>query len=158
MKKTILILIGVGLLMILLIARLIFQQTNHNDDERKWFAKELGYEFTARVDTVWIFNENAGRLRCVLITGDPQIEREDSLKRFFKQYDMLYLIFKRSADSIYFMLPENIKLVARGDSVRVSSRENSIEFFREGKPLMTDSLTETLTGYSRPFFMKRDKK
>lgn len=158
MKRTILIFIGVGLLMLLLIARLIFKQISDDDDERKWFVKELGYEFTARVDTVWIFNANAGRLRCVLTHGDPQIEREDSLKRHFKQHDRLFLIFKRSADSLYFMLPEKIKLVAQGDSVRVSSRENSISFFREGKPLMTDSLTETLIGYSRPFFMKREKR
>jgi hypothetical protein len=154
MKRTILILSGIALVMLLLIARLIFKQNSGATDERKWFVKALRYEFSAQVDSVWMFNPGAGRLRCLLTSGDAQINREDSLKRIFKQHDMLYLIFKRSADSITFILPNHANLVAKGDSVRVSSHENRIQFFRAGKPVVTDSLSEILTGYSRPFFMK----
>jgi hypothetical protein len=60
-------------------------------------------------------------------------------------------------DSITFNLPNHASLVAKGDSFRVSSRENKIQFFRDGKPLVADSLSETLTGYSRPFFLKKRK-
>lgn len=155
MKRTVLILIGIALLMLLLTARIIFKQKNSVTDERKWFAKALRYEFTAQVDSVWMFNQNAGRIRCLLTSGDPQTGREDSLKRLFKHHDMLYMIFKRSADSITFVLPNHANLLAKGDSVRVCSRENSIQFFRAGKPVVTGSLSETLTGFSRPFFMKK---
>lgn len=155
MKKAILIILGIGLLCALLIARLVFKQRGGMIDERAWFVKALRYEFSARVDTVVMFNQHSGRLRCVLKEGDPQIHREDSLKKLFKHHDMLYLIFKRSGDSITFVLPDHADLVNKGDSVQVSSRENRIEFFRDGEPITTGSLTETLTGFSRPFFFKK---
>ena len=154
MKRTVVILIGIALLSLLLITRLLFKQNSSMTDEREWFVKALRYEFSAQVDCVWMFNQNAGRLRCLLTEGDPQIYREDSLKKLFKEHDMLYLIFKRSVDSIIFVLPNHANRVTKGDSVRVSSRENIIQFFRAGQPVATDSLTETLTGFSRPFFIK----
>ena len=83
MKKTLLILGGIALLCVLLIARLLFVQNSSMTEERAWFAKELQYEFSAQVDSVWMFNENAGRLRCLITSGDPQVHREDSLKKLF---------------------------------------------------------------------------
>ncbi len=154
MKRTVIILTGIAFITLLLFVRLLFNQNNSATDERKWFVESLRYEFSAKVASVTMFNENSARLTCLLIVGDPQIEREDSLKRFFKKHDMLYLIFKRSDDSITFVLPNHASHVAKGDSVCVSSRENSIQFFRAGQLVMTDSLTKTLTGYGRPFFIK----
>ena len=154
MKKTLLILGGIGLLCFLLVVRLFVRQNNDMDKEREWFAKALRYEFSAQVDSVQMFNENTGKLWCRLTSGNPQVVREDSLKRLFKEYDMLYLIFHRSGDSILFIAP-NIKLLARGDSVRVSSEKNSIQFFRDKKQVVSDELSATLTGFGRPFFLKR---
>ena len=155
MKKTLLILGGIALLCLLLLARLLFGQRSGMLEERQWFAKALRYEFSAQVDSVRMFNATTGRLWCRITAGDPQIYREDSLKRSFKKHDMLYLIFHRSADSIIFIVP-NGKLVAKGDSVRVSSQQNTIQFFRAGKQVATASLSATLTGYGRPFFLKRN--
>src|SRR5688500_19845785 len=121
--KTWLIVGGIGLVCILLVARLFFRQHNRMTSEREWFAGALRYEFSAQVDSVRMFNANTGRLWCRITAGDPQVHREDSLKRSFKQHDMLYLIFHRSADSIIFIIP-NANLVAKGDSVHVSSRKN----------------------------------
>jgi hypothetical protein len=154
-KKTFLILGGVALLCALLIARKLFRERTGFIRERKWFAKAIGYEFSAEVDTVWMYNEHSGRLRCLLTEGDPQIDREDSLKKSFKKHDMLYLIYQRSADSIIFILPDHANRVAKGDSVRVSSQRNSIQFFREGKQVAVDSLSNVLTGFGRPFFLKK---
>jgi hypothetical protein len=100
-----------------------------------------------------MYNPYGGRLWCRLTAGDPQVDREDSLKRLFKTHDILYLIFDRAEDSITFIVP-NGNLVVKGDCVRVSSQQNSIQFFRVGKQVATDSLTATLTGFSRPFFLK----
>ncbi|GHM99701.1 hypothetical protein WSM22_11910 [Cytophagales bacterium WSM2-2] len=155
MKKSILILMGIGLITLLLLARLVFRQKSGTADERKWFVKALRYEFSARVDSILVFNQHSGRLRCLLTNGDPQTYREDSLKKLFKEHDMLYLIFKRSKDTITFVLTNHAPMVLKGDSVWVSSTDNSIQFFRDGERVLTDSLTETLTGYSRPFFFKR---
>jgi len=153
MKKSLLILGVIGLVCFLLVARLFFRQNNRMTSEREWFAGALRYEFSAKVDSVRMFNANTGRLWCRITSGDPQVHREDSLKQSFKDHDMLYLIFHRSADSIIFIVP-NGNLVAKGDSVRVSSRTNTIQFFREGKQVATDELSNTLTGFGRPFFLK----
>jgi hypothetical protein len=102
---------------------------------------------------VRMLNENMGRLLCRLTSGNPQIHREDSLKPLFKEHDMLYLIFQQSGDSITFLVP-NGKLVEKGDSVRISSKKNTIQFFRDGKEVATDKLSNTLTGFGRPFFLK----
>src|SRR5687768_7778105 len=154
MKKALLILGCIGLICMLLVVRLLFKQRSNFTEERAWFAKALRYEFSARVDSVWMYNDHAGRFRCLLTEGDPQIHREDSLKLMFQEHDMLYLIYERSADSIIFILPENANRVAIGDSMRVSSRENTIRFFRDKKFVTGDSLSNALTGFGRPFFMK----
>lgn len=157
MKRTLLIFGGIALLCGLLIVRLFFQQHNGFGSERKWFAKAVRYEFSAIVDSIWMYNEHSGRLRCLLTQGDPQIHREDSLKLLFKEHDMLYLVYQRSGDSITFILPGRANLVAIGDSVRVSSQGNYIRFFSEGRPVVNDSLSDVLTGFGRPFFMKWGK-
>lgn len=151
--KTWLIVGGIGLVCILLVARLFFRQNTRMTSERERFAGALRYEFSAQVDSVRMFNPHTGRLWCRITAGDPQVHREDSLKLSFKDHDMLYLIFHRSADSIIFIIP-NANLVAKGDSVSVSSRKNTIEFFRDGKRVATDELSNTLTGFGRPFFLK----
>lgn len=153
MKKTLLIIGGIVLLFILLFVRLLFLDRSEMTEEREWFAKAVRYEFSAQVDSVRMFNKNGGRLWCKLTAGDPQVDREDSLKRLFKAHDMLYLIFHRSDDSITFIAP-NAFMVAKGDCVRVSSQENTIQFFRAGKQVATDSLSATLIGFGRPFFIK----
>ena len=154
MKRTLLILGAIGLFCMLLVARLFIKQNNSMNEEREWFVKGVRYEFSAQVDSVRMLNENMGRLWCRLTSGNPQIHREDSLKSMFKEHDMLYLIFQRSGDSIIFIIP-NGKLVAKGDSVQVSSKMNSIRIFRDGKEVATDQLSNTLTGFSRPFFLKK---
>jgi hypothetical protein len=153
MKKSLLILGGIALVCFLLIVRLFFKQNNTMGNEREWFVRELGYEFSARVDSVWMLNDHTGKLWCRVTAGNPQVHREDSLKPSFKAHDMLYLIFQHSGDSIVFLVPKG-NLVAKGDSVSVSSEKNSIQFFRDKKEVAADELTETLTGFGRPFFLK----
>lgn len=157
MNKTLQIIIGIALVCALLIARLIFKQKSDFENEREWFAKAVGYEFSATVDTVWTYNNHSGKLRCVLTQGDPQIHREDSLKRKFKEHDMLYLVYKRSGDTILFIFPDRANLIAKGDRVEVSSSQNKIQFFRDGKLVVSDSLSHALTGFGRPFFLKQKK-
>lgn len=154
MKKTLLILGGIGLLCVLLIVRSFYKQGNKQSEEREWFVKALRYEFSAEVDSIRMLNDNTGRLWCRLTSGDPQVDREDSLKRLFQEHDMLYLIFKRKADTITFLIP-NANLVSEGDSVAVSSEKNTIQFFRGAKQVANDPLSNTLTGFGRPFFMKK---
>lgn len=154
MKRTLLLVGSIMLIGVLLLVRLVTKESNRLADERKWFVNALRYEFSAHVDSVRMFNAHTGRLWCRLTDGNPQVHREDSLKRLFRQHDMLYLIFHRSSDSIIFIVPNGDR-VAKGDSVRISSHQNTIQFFRSGKQVTSDSLSTALIGYTRPFFLKR---
>lgn len=154
MRKTLLILGGIGLVCLLLVIRLFYKQDKNMESEREWFARNLRYEFSAQVDSVRMFNEHSARLWCRVTAGNPQTHREDSLKILFKDHDMLYLIFRHSGDSIIFINP-NGKGILKGDSLRVSSSANNIQFFRDGKPVWNDRVSNTLTGFSRPFFLKK---
>jgi len=153
MKKTLLIFAGVALIVILLVVRLFTRQSNALDEERAWFVESLEYEFSARVDSIRMLNANTGRLWCLLETGDPKVGREDSLKRHFREHDILYLIIRRTSDTVTFLVPYAHKILP-GDRVRVSSKADSIRFFREGELVASDALTSTLTGFARPFFLK----
>lgn len=154
MKKTLLILGGIGLFCFLLIFRSFYRQGNSQKEEREWFVKALRYEFSADVLKVAMLNEHTGRLLCRVTSGKPETHREDSLKSFFKEHDMLYLIFKQSGDSITFLIP-NANLVSEGDSVRVSSANNNIRFYRDGNVVADELFSNTVTGFGRPFFMKK---
>lgn len=151
-----LILGGIALVCGLLFGRLLFRQKNRLEEEREWFAAAVRYEFSARIDSVRMLNENTASLFCSVTEGNPQSHREDSLKRVFKEHDMLYLIFRQSGDSIRFIVGEGKDLM-KGDSVRVSSEKDSIQFFRNGEPVMSGKLSNTLTGFGRPFFLKGKK-
>jgi hypothetical protein len=153
-KRTLLVIGAIGVVCALGVVRMFFKQENSMTQEREWFVKGLRYEFSARVDSIAMYNEHAGLLSCRVTAGDPKTYREDSLKRSFKMHDMLYLIFRHSGDSITFIVPD-AKDLEKGDSVRVSSANNSIEFFREGTLVTSDKLSKTLTGFGRPFFLKR---
>jgi hypothetical protein len=155
MQRTLLTLAVIGLVCFLLIVRLFFRQHNRMTDEREWFAKALQYEFSATVDSIAMYNKNSGRFYATITDGNPRLEREDSLKKLFKQHDMLYLIYKRSANSIVFIVPD-VHDAAKGDSMRVSSENNIVRFFRDGKEVSSSPLTKTLTGYGRPWFLKKN--
>ncbi len=154
MKRTLLILGIIGIVSLALVARLLLKQRDTMEEERDWFVKAVRYEFSAEIDSIKMLNETTGRLYCKVTAGAPKSHREDSLKPLFKEHDMLYLIFKQSGDSIVFLVPENAKPLAKGDSVHVSSEKNIIEFFRDEKLVTSAPLTNTLTGFGRPFFMK----
>lgn len=128
MGKTLLILGIIGLLCFLLVARLLFRQQNVMEAEREWFVKAVRYEFSAKIDSIKMLNENNGRLYCRVTAGNPESHREDSLKRLFKEHDMLYLIFKQSGDSIVFLVPGYAEPLVKGDSVHVSSEKTSLSF------------------------------
>ena len=153
MKKTLLILGGIFLVCFLLVVRLFFRQQTSMGDERVWFAKAVGYEFSANVDSIRMLNPQTGRLWCHITSGSAKSYREDSLKQSFKVHDMLYFIIKQDRDSITFLLP-NADLVERDDSVVVSSKNNSVRVFRGDSAIANDEFAKVLTGFGRPFFLK----
>jgi hypothetical protein len=155
MKRNLLILTGIALVSLLLIVRLVAVHQNRLSEEKQWFVKSLGYEFSMEVDSVRLYNHTGGRVWARITEGKPKIYREDSLKNYFKHHEMLYFIFRQSGDSVSFVLP-NAKQVNTSDSVRVSSFQDNVIIFHEGKPVSQMPFTKTVVGWGASPF-KRDK-
>ncbi|MFN8335978.1 MAG: hypothetical protein U0U09_12695 [Cyclobacteriaceae bacterium] len=154
MKQGLLILGAIAILSVLLIARIVVVHQKRLGDEEKWFAQSLGYEFSAEIDSVKMYNSNGGRVWARITAGSPKVYREDSLKNYFKQHGMMYFIFDQSGDSICFILQYANRLTL-GDSVRISSSQDKVTIFHEGKSVAQEPLSKSVVGYGDSPF-KRD--
>lgn len=147
--KTFLILAGVGLVSLLLVIRLFFSAQSGQEKERDWFVRSLRYEFSVAVDSVERYHRAfvTGRVKA----GNPRLYREDSLKNSLTKHGNLRFITSYRNDTIKFAL-EVKEEILKGDSIRISSKENSVTGFRAGKPVFTAPLSQMLNGWGKPPF------
>ena len=148
--KTFLIFAGVGLVCLLLMIRFFFSEFSSHDKEREWFVQNLRYEFSVSVDSVQRHHRSFvdGRITA----GDPHLYREDSLKNSLQKHGHLQFVTAYKNDSISFVLDEFPEEVRKDDSIRVSSKENSVTVFRDGKQVITRRLSDVLMGWGKPPF------
>ncbi|HET9054351.1 MAG TPA: hypothetical protein VFM90_09270 [Cyclobacteriaceae bacterium] len=147
--KTFLILAGVGVVSLLLLILFIFSEKNGHEKEREWFIHKLGYEFSVAVDSVQRYNRTFVEGR--ITDGRPRLYREDSLKNSLKKHQQLIFVSRQRNDSVRFMV-QTAEEIRKGDSVRISSQENSITVFREGNQVLTVKLSQSLIGWGKPPF------
>lgn len=147
--KTFLILAGVALVCLLLIINIFFSEFNSHEKEREWFIRNLRYEFSVVVDSVQRHNRTFvdGRVTA----GQPHVYREDSLKNSLEKYEKMMLVNRYRNDSIRFIvkLPEEIR---KGDSIRLSSKQNSITVFRNDTLVAKAKLSELIISWNKPPF------
>lgn len=148
--KTFLIFAGVGLVCLFLIVRFFFSEFNTHEKEREWFVQNLRYEFSVEIDSVQKNYRTFARGR--VTAGDPRFYREDSLKNSLKKHERLLLVTKYHNDSIRFTLDEFAGEILKGDSIRFSSKANSVTGFRAGKQVFTAQLSDVITGWGKPPF------
>lgn len=141
---------GVGLIGLILIITLFFSEFNIQGKEREWFVHNLRYEFSIAVDSVQRHYRTFADGR--VTAGEPHFYREDSLKNSLEKHGNLQLVTWYSNDSISFTLEEFPEGLRRGDSVRVSSQQNSIIVYRAGKQVITAKLSDVLFGWGNPPF------
>lgn len=141
---------GVGLIGLILIITLFFSEFNIQGKEREWFVHNLRYEFSIAVDSVQRHYRTFADGR--VTAGEPHFYREDSLKNSLEKHGNLQLVTWYSNDSISFTMEEFPEGLRRGDSVRVSSQQNSIIVYRAGKQVITAKLSDVLFGWGNPPF------
>lgn len=147
--KTFLILAGVALVCLLLIIKIFFSEFNSHEKEREWFIRNLRYEFSVAVDSVQ--RQNRTFVDGWVTAGNPKFYREDSLKNSLEEHEKLMLVNRYRNDSVRFIvkLPEEIR---KGDSIRISSKDNSITVFRGGNLVTKAKLSELIIGWGKPPF------
>jgi hypothetical protein len=142
MKKKLLIVAG-----LVILALLIFQFfTEHVDGvhhEREWYVAQLGYQFSAKVDTV-----NASGIVITLTDADIFREKEEVLNQKLKFNGVLDL-FLYQPDGKLSLLMEGSARFHQGDSIYISCPENIVKVYRGDKLMVERPLVKSLRG--RPF-------
>jgi len=155
MKRNLLILGSIAIISILLMARLVFVHKNKLGDEEKWFAKSLRYEFSATIDSIFMYNQHGGRILARVTDGHPQFYREDSLKNHFEQHEVMYFVYRHSGDSITFIL-QFANQLNKGDSVRISSSADQVTVFRAGQTVAQEPFSRSIVGYGNSPFKRKE--
>lgn len=147
--RTFFILAGIGVVCVLLLVLLFFSKRSTLEKEREWFTRALGYEFSVAVDSTVRYNRTfvIGRIT----DGSPRVYREDSLTNSLKNHQRLLFVRHHQHDSVRFYL-ETREVIQQGDSLRISSQENSVTVFREGNKMLAVKLSESLIGWGKPPF------
>ena len=139
------------ILLVLLLIRLGFKISKGHDEmmeERKWYAQQLRYDFSATIDTV-IWNKEKDRFGIVLshITrGILNTNVEDSLQSHLKTHKLVRLNLSNTLNEFKIVLvpPLSADTYLPGDSIVVISASDQIRFFRDGKKITDRTISEVL--------------
>lgn len=143
---------SIFIVVVLFALRIVFIKSGGAKEEREWFVRNLKYEFSSEVDSVIMLRGDVGpgRLVCHLTGGNPDSTREDSLNHHLKDHKSLQFISHRNGRLLEFIILGAQNFIA-GDSVHVSSENNSIRFFRNRKELSADPLSIMLEARGNMF-------
>jgi hypothetical protein len=131
MKRT-LIIIGAVAVVILLIVRMIMLQISRQDDRSREYVSKLDYDFSARVDSVALFNPNAPvGFICFRVTTDSLVYREKRIARKMDPKSRGGRFLQPIRDNRFQMFSKDVKLYKVGDSLYVNSSEDKMRLFHE---------------------------
>ena len=109
------------------------KETNQNK-EKRWYVKNLEYDFSAPIDTSYILEQQYGfgKVYCTPSSIKKLNHyKEDSLKNYLTKHDRLRFIWRDKRGQINFIVT-NGRLVNNGDSVYVNSTDDKIVVFKNG--------------------------
>jgi len=143
MKKRIVIILLIAALVLLTI-RGFRAHVNGVRNEREWYVKELGFEFSGKVDTViWPSNLLIGNIKGEIDFGKEERLREDL------QYNGMLDLFLYHPNEIVELNIDSAWTYRKGDSVYINCRENVVRTYRGDKLLGQKQLIRSIRG--RPF-------
>jgi hypothetical protein len=147
MKRTIII-IGAVALMIFLIVRMIVIHSGEVDDAKHEFVSKLGYDLSARIDSVGLFNKNApvGFLYVTITRGTFE-NNEKKVARKVKDPSRIHwrYLVPRKGKGIEIFHKDANKL-QQGDSLVINSDKDLLVIFRNGSKVSESVISENLRG------------
>jgi hypothetical protein len=142
---------AIVLVIVFLGFRLVYTKTNAGKQEREWYAKQLGYNFSATIDTVIMLRGNVGlgKIVCRQVSGKLNPALEDSLNQSLQHFKSLRLVLNVSGDKLEFIFM-GAECYSSGDSLTVNSSTNELRFFRGGNILSVNELSNVLEARGSP--------
>lgn len=130
---------------LLIIGVVLMAKSNREESELKnWYANQLRYNFSTRIDTVVHLNQKWGYGEVFLSINHTALNlyREDSLNKTLK-YPIRFLR-KDYYKKIKFVIP-NSQEYEKGDSVYIDSRTQQISIYRDKTLISTVRISRALT-------------
>ena len=142
MKKGIVIALPIVLLLLLII-NMFRLHVSGVKTERAWYIKELGFQFSAAVDTV-----RTGHIRLEQIAGRFDFDRERRVNEKLKYNGRLDLFLYRNGKKLELMIDSAFNY-RKGDSVYVDCTIGTAKVYRNNQLLSENALIRSIKG--RPF-------
>ncbi|HEY0772259.1 MAG TPA: hypothetical protein VGD31_18185 [Sphingobacteriaceae bacterium] len=117
------------------------------EEERSRYASMLFYDFSSRVDSVKLNNDEPGpgTVYCSITNGTINYSAEDSLAKTLVHHTRLRFNETNTVGHLQFIMPGAERWEA-GDSLVVNSQQNVLTFFRKGKQIYSDQFSNLLEG------------
>lgn len=142
MKKGIIITVSITVLLLLVI-NMFRQHANGVRSEREWYIKELGFQFSARVDTT-----RESHIRLHQINGNFDFGKEQRVQEKLRYNGLLALFLYKNGHQIELMI-DSASNYRNGDSVFVDCKNNLVRIYRHNQLLSENALLRSIKG--RPF-------
>lgn len=125
-----------AIVMFLLVVRLIYTSATKQEEEKKWYIKQLDYDFSARVDSILYKG-----VAVIQITGGKfNPRKEKQLRRQLKEHERMFIV--ASGDGHQKMRVPFAAL--KGDSVYVNSSDDVLSLYRGDSLLISRPLNVSL--------------
>lgn len=142
-KKNIL-LAGAVALLVFLLVRTFFLKSELLNDEKKWFVKNLNYQFSFLIDTISVYGyDGKGFLIGRISKGNFDAATEKELLKQLKEYKTLTFVRNRRGGTT-LLTCRAAKRYQKDDSLYIDSDKDQIVQYREGKILAKEAITESL--------------
>jgi hypothetical protein len=132
-----------GVILLLLTINMFRQHVKGVKSEREWYIKELGFKFSAVVDTV-----RESHIRMHRMSGRFDFDKERRVKEKLKYNGRLDLFLYRNERRIELMI-DSAYNYKRGDSVFIDCEAGLVSLYRNKQRLAENSLLRSIKG--RPF-------
>ena len=144
MKRTLIIGASIAVV-ILLIIRMVFVISGRQDKKREQFVSKLNYNFSARVDSVALFNPRAP-VGMIYITpfSDTLVNKEKRIARSMGPEFRGARFFDVYRKSRFSMFSKDAKLYTVGDSLYVNTSDNKMILFHESKLVREFTISEEI--------------
>lgn len=148
MKPIRIVMIVVAIALVIATCYTIFNRVKNLKNERAWFAKNAGYEFSARTDSI-MMRDNAtvgiGKILASVTGGIMRPRVEDSLRKHLEEHSRLWFNNSKRVGAVAFTAPIAGNCLVN-DSLVVSSSRDKILVYRGKNKVAEESLSNMLEG------------
>jgi hypothetical protein len=129
--KTTWIIIGAAVVIILLIVRMITLLIAKDDALNKEFVSKLNYRFSAKVDSIALFNPNApvGYIY-IRSTTDSVVNKEKKISRLTREGRRMRFL-DPARKNRFRMFSKDARLYKTGDSLYINTSEDRMQLFHD---------------------------